>query len=140
MEVPPEPLASQFVEAVVAHARFTYPEEACGLLAVDGERRVRMAYCLTNRDRSRFRFTVDPTEHYHAWRHAERHGWDIGGVFHSHPASPAFPSQTDVAGALDPDWLYVIVSLSDESNPEVRAFRIEAGAVAEVAAGGSLVG
>jgi hypothetical protein len=45
-----------------------------------------------------------------------------------------------VAGALDPDWLYVIVSLSDESNPEVRAFRIEAGAVAEVAAGGSLVG
>ena len=126
------PLPSPIVEAAIAHAEFTYPEEACGLLAVDDAGSIRMAYCLTNRDRSRYRFTVDPNEHYRAWKHAERHGWDIGGAFHSHPASPAYPSATDVAGALDPSWVHVIVSLADPASPNVRAFRIADGAVHEL--------
>lgn len=127
-------LHSQIIEAAIAHGRYTYPEEACGLLAVDGEGEVRMAYCLTNVERSRYRFTVDPSEHYRAMRHAERYGWDIGGVFHSHPFSPAYPSATDVAGALDPTWLYVVVGLARPDDPEVRTFSIVAGEVTEVGA------
>ena len=130
-------LPGQIVDAVIAHARFTHPEESCGLLAVDATGAVRMAYCLTNRERSRYRFTVDPGEHYRAWRHAERNGWEIGGVFHSHGFSPAYPSATDVAGALDPTWLHVVVGLADPDAPEVRSFRIVGGSVEEV---GSAVG
>ena len=125
-------LPSQVVDAVIAHARFTYPEEACGLLAVDDTGDVRMVYCLTNVERSRYRFTVDPNEHFRAWRHAERNGWEIGGAFHSHPASAAVPSSSDIAGALDPTWLHVIVGLADAERPEIRAFRIAEGEAVEL--------
>jgi proteasome lid subunit RPN8/RPN11 len=122
----------EMVAAMVAHARFAAPEEACGLLAADPSGQWRMVYCLTNRESSPYRFTVDPNEHYRAMRHAERNGWEIAGVFHSHPKSAATPSATDVAGALDPDWLYVIVSLQRPDVPEVRSFRIRDGVVEAV--------
>ena len=125
-------LPRQIADAMVAHARFVYPEEACGLLAVDDAGRLRMAYCLTNVERSRFRFTVDPNEHYRALRHAERNGWDIGGVFHSHPDSAAYPSRTDVDGALDPSWIHVIVGFVDADVPEISAFSIRSGEVTEL--------
>jgi proteasome lid subunit RPN8/RPN11 len=125
-------LPAQIRQAVIAHARFTYPNEACGLLAVDEQGAIQMAYCLTNLDQSRYRFTVDPKEHFWAWRHAERNGWDIGGVFHSHPFSPAYPSATDVRSALDPSWLHVVVGLADVGAPEVRMFTIAAGTVTEI--------
>ena len=82
--------------AIEAHARWCFPEEACGLLALDSSGSLRMAYCLTNAAASAERFTVHPVEHYRAIEHAERHGWHIGGDFHSHPRSPAVPSASDV--------------------------------------------
>jgi proteasome lid subunit RPN8/RPN11 len=124
-------VAPGVIDAMVAHARFTLPEEACGLLAGPAPGEVAMAYCLTNRDRSAYRFTLDPTEHFRAMQHAARRGWSVLGVFHSHPASPASPSATDVACALDPEWVYVVVGLADPERPEVRAFDIRAGAVTE---------
>jgi proteasome lid subunit RPN8/RPN11 len=117
------------VSAMIAHARFCSPEEACGLLAADADGGWRMVYCLTNREHSPYRFTVDPNEHYRAMRHAERNSWEIAGVFHSHPKSAALPSGTDIAGALDPDWLYVIIGLQRSDVPEVRSFRIRHGVV-----------
>lgn len=126
MEVP-----GQIHEAMVAHAHFSFPEEACGLLAADSAGRLRMAYCLTNIDRSSVSYTLDPAEHFHALHHAEAQGWELGGVFHSHSHSAAFPSPTDVALALEPLWLYVIVGLADPRRPEVRGFRIRDGKVAE---------
>ena len=90
-----------------------------------------MAYPMTNVERSRVRFTVSPREHYGAIKHAERSGWSIGGSFHSHPDSAAFPSARDVEGALDPAWLYVVVGMGN-GYPEIRAFRIREYAVDEV--------
>lgn len=132
-------LPADIREALVAHARFTYPEEACGLLAVDGDGRLRMAYCCTNVERSPVSYTVDPTEHLRSMLHAERNGWTLGGVFHSHTHSAAYPSRTDVARALEPEWLYALVSLEDPDHPEVRAYRIRDGNITEeplVAPGG----
>ena len=123
-------LPGEMVSAMIAHARFCAPEESCGLLAADRDGRWRMVYCLTNRESSPYRFTVDPNEHYRAMRHAERNGWEIAGVFHSHPKSAPLPSAADIAGALDPDWLYVIVGLQRPDVPEVRSFRIRDGVVA----------
>jgi proteasome lid subunit RPN8/RPN11 len=51
------------------------------------------------------------------------------GIYHSHPRSPAEPSQTDINLAHYPHWLYLIVSLADD--PVVRAWRIADGRVEE---------
>lgn len=126
------PINVEMHDAIVTHAKFCFPEEACGLIAVDEDNVLRMVYATTNVERSRVRFTVAPREHFGAIRHAEERGWVIAGSFHSHPDSSAFPSARDIDGALDPDWLYVIVGLGDGA-PEVRGFRIRDYEVAEVA-------
>lgn len=117
-------LPGQIEEAILAHGAFVFPEEACGLLAADGQGELRMAYCLTNREHSSTRFTVDPVEHHGALRHAERCGWTIVGSFHTHPRSAPVPSRADIAGALDPDWIYAIAGPMDHPAPQVRLFRI----------------
>jgi [CysO sulfur-carrier protein]-S-L-cysteine hydrolase len=81
---------------------------------------MRFAYPLTNSAPSPTTYTVDPDEHFHAMRHAEANGWEIGGVFHSHPGGVARPSNTDIATAIDPGWLHLITDLN-----EVRAFAID---------------
>lgn len=116
---------------MVSHARFARPQEACGLLAADAEGRLRMAYCLSNLDASAFSYTLDPSEHIRALYHAESLGWSLAGVYHSHPAGSAVPSATDVAKALEPEWLYAIIGLGN-GEPEVRGFRIRDGEVTEV--------
>ncbi len=125
-------IPSQVRQAMVAHAQFCYPQEACGLIAVDTDLRMRMVYATTNVDRSRVKFTVAPREHYGAIRHAESMGWTIGGSFHSHPESAAFPSARDIEGALDPTWLYFVVGMNN-GYPDVRGFRIRQYQVDEVA-------
>jgi proteasome lid subunit RPN8/RPN11 len=124
-------LPAQIRQAIEAHARWAFPQEACGLLAADAAGRLRMAYCLTNVEANSSRFTVDPAEHFGAQSHAERQGWKIAGSFHSHPRSAAEPSAHDVSGALDPSWIYVIAGPVEEQVP-VRAFRIRSGFVREL--------
>ena len=121
---------AQMVDGMIAHSRFTYPEEACGLLAADSGGRLRMVYCLTNSDRSETAYTIEPTEHFRALQHAEAQGWTLVGTFHSHPQSPPFPSATDVRLAAEPDWVYFIVGLNDP--PEVRGFRLREGTISEL--------
>lgn len=127
----PLDIPTQIYEAMVAHSRFTYPEEACGLLAADDRGRLRMVYCLTNADHSAVSYTIEPTEHFRALQHAESHGWELVGAFHSHPESPAWPSTTDVRRAAEPEWVYLIVGLNPV--PEVRGFNLRVGSIAEVA-------
>ena len=124
-------LPDQIRQAIEAHARWAYPQEACGLIATDADGHLRMAYCLTNTEDHADRFTVDPEEHFGAQSHAERHGWRIAGSFHSHPDSAAEPSAHDVAGALDPTWIYLIAGPVGESIP-IRSFRIRSGSVTEI--------
>lgn len=121
----------QILEAMLVHADNCHPEESCGLLASDPAGAVRMAYPLTNTLRSSTNYTIEPREHVKALRHAERLGWEITGVFHSHPHTQAYPSPTDVQLAPDPEWLYVVVGLENRSHPVVRGFRIAGGRIEE---------
>ncbi len=118
-------------EAIFAHTRFCAPKEACGLLAFDVPGRVRFVYCLTNADRSPYRFTVDSNEHFKAVLHAESNGWEIAGSFHSHPIGTPEPSQADVAAALDPTWVHMIVAHHGD-DLVVMAYRVEFGTVVDV--------
>lgn len=120
-------LPQQGREAILAHADFCFPNECCGLLAGEAEGRVRFVYPLTNADNSPTSYTIEAREHFEAWRHAERHGWELLGAFHSHPLGPNHPSHTDRERAAEPDWAYVIVSDGD-----LRAYRIVNRAVTRI--------
>jgi proteasome lid subunit RPN8/RPN11 len=103
---------------IVDHCLSALPNEGCGLLALDGDRVVGI-YPTGNDDASPQSYTIPPQEHYEALVDAESKGWEIGGVFHSHPGGPAEMSPVDLARALDRDWIYVVVGLSGNV-PEVR--------------------
>ena len=124
-------LPAEIRRAVVVHTAFCLPHEACGLLAADDSGRLRLAYCLRNVTPSPSAYTLDPGEHFRALRDAEARGWHLAGVFHSHPRGPAYPSPTDVAQALEPEWLYLVVGLEDPVTPEVRGYWIKDGTVVE---------
>lgn len=118
-------------DRIVAHCLDGLPLEACGLLAGrDGE--VCEVYPAANAARSARVYTVEPRDLLHADRAADAAGLSLIGVWHSHTHSPAYPSPTDVAQAPDPDWHYVIVSLSD-LEPVLRSYRVVAGAAEEEA-------
>ena len=113
--------------AIEAHAENCLPDECCGLLAADSSGAIRFAYPLQNSAPSPVSFTIAPDEHFGAFRHAERQGWEIGGVFHSHPGGKATPSATDVGAAFDPQWVHLIYG-----RDELRAFSIRDGEVHEL--------
>jgi len=119
------------VEEIIAHARAEYPNEACGLLAGKNGR-VNKAYRMTNAAHSSVPYRLDPEEQCRAMMDIEAKGWDIVAIYHSHVASPAYPSATDVEMAYYPDSLYLIVSLANWKQPILRAFRIVEGEIEEV--------
>ena len=116
-------LPKAFADEIVAHALEEEPNEACGLLAGEDERIVKL-YRVTNAEHSPNRFFMEPGELYRAYREMEDNGWELLAIYHSHPQGQASPSDTDVRLASWPDALYVIVSLLDRDRPVMRAFRI----------------
>ena len=78
------------------------------------------------------RFLIDPQDHIDAIRGARKRGLDVLGFYHSHPHSPAVPSETDRAEASYPGDLYMIVSLKDDP-PELRLYRLTDGNFRELA-------
>jgi len=143
----PGPVAADLPEAIrdaiVAQARTEYPNEACGLIvgdaaAADGGRALR--YQPTrNKAASPSRYEIDPADLLRLTIETDDADEVFWGIVHSHTHSPAVPSPTDIGLAFYPDALYLLVSLSDDEadrltgEPGVRAWRIVAGAVHEVA-------
>lgn len=128
--------------AIVAHARAELPNEACGLVVGDrpaaaGGRALRWAP-VRNRAVSPFRYEIHPDDLLRLTIETDDADETFWAIVHSHVASPARPSPTDIGLAFYPDALYVLVSLHpDEADPVtgdpgVRAWRILDGAVHEV--------
>jgi [CysO sulfur-carrier protein]-S-L-cysteine hydrolase len=112
--------------ALVEHAREEAPNECCGYLrARDGV--VDEVTRSENLRASPYGYELDPRSLLTA-NELDDEGWQVG-IYHSHPRSPAEPSQTDINLALYPHWLYVIVTL--DGQPGVRAWRIDDGRVEE---------
>jgi proteasome lid subunit RPN8/RPN11 len=130
-------------DEIIAHARRDLPNEACGLVvgdapAAEGGQPLRWVP-LRNALGSPFRYEIDPQDLLDLTIETERAGESFWAIVHSHVASPARPSPTDVRQSFYPDALYVIVSLDPaEADPQtgaesVRAWRIVDGGVHEVA-------
>ena len=99
-----------------------------GSLIPDG--RVDLVYPTGNADASARTYSVDSRDLIRSLRAAEAVGLELVGVFHSHTHTDAWPSPTDVRQAMEPNWLYVIVSLKD-GDPVLRSFRITDGNIQE---------
>jgi proteasome lid subunit RPN8/RPN11 len=119
-------------ERLVAHAREEAPNECCGLLVGSGSV-IDECVRARNLEASPTRYLLDPADHFAAIRRLRGSGRAVLGVYHSHPASPAVPSPSDLAEALYPDFIWVIVSLASPECPEVSAYRIRDGAVTPLA-------
>ena len=117
-------------QRIVDHCLEALPNEGCGLIASDQQGRVTEVYLTSNSEASPTGYTVPPEEHFAALGDAESKGWELSGVFHSHPDGTARPSLTDVMTANDPTWVYLVVGL--RSTPTIRAWRIRDKNVAEV--------
>lgn len=113
-------LSGDLRRQIVEHCFAGLPNEGCGLLALDGDRVVRV-YPTGNDDASPTSYTVPPQEHYDALVDAETEGWELRGAFHSHPSGPPAMSDTDVVRALTPRWVYLVIDLSGD-RPRIVAW------------------
>lgn len=122
---------AQQYDQILSHAQAGLPNEACGLIAGirQGENNiVRKVYLLQNTDQSPEHFSMDPKEQFDAVSDMRRNEYTLLGNFHSHPATPARPSEEDIRLAFDPSISYIIVSLQQHP-PVLKCFRIRQGTV-----------
>jgi len=139
----------QILEDLVAHARELDPFECCGLLAgADGT--VTRQYRITNQvakdpqavtvfneanvkqlghlpetARAEVAYFMDPKEMLAAFKDMREQRLELTVIYHSHTHSPAYPSMTDVGLAYYPDAAYLIVSLENMSQPDIRTYWIK---------------
>lgn len=118
------------IDAVVEHARRDHPDECCGVVAGRDGVATRVI-AMDNAERSPTGFSFDPAEQLRVWRDLDDAGEELLAVYHSHTATPAYPSRTDVRwSANTPGVSWLLVSTRADE-PEVRSFRIDDGVVAE---------
>jgi proteasome lid subunit RPN8/RPN11 len=123
-------LSQEIIDEMISHAREDAPNECCGIIAGDNGNAVKLFRAL-NAEASPYRYSVDSKDLLRIHRECEENDWDFFAIYHSHTASEAYPSPTDVRLAFWPEAYYILVSLEDAANPVVRAFRILDGEVSE---------
>ena len=125
-------ISADLRDAMVAHARRDHPDEACGVIAgPEGSDTPVRFVPMTNAERSPTFYRFDPTEQLQLYRQMDAADEEAVVVYHSHTATEAYPSRTDVSYAGEPNAHYVLVSTRDPDVDEVRSFRIVDGEVTE---------
>lgn len=124
------------LDEIVAHAREDHPDEACGVIVgPEGSDEPRRLVRMLNADRSPTFFRFDPQEQLQLYQEMDAGGEEIVVVYHSHTATEAYPSRTDVGLAAEPQAHYLLVSTAasgrEEGPVEIRSYRIVAGVVTE---------
>ena len=120
------------VDAMVGHARADHPDEACGVIAgPEGSDRPERFIKMDNAERSPTFYRFDSGEQLKVWRALEEAGDAPIIIYHSHTATEAYPSRTDISFASEPDAHYVLISTRDAQEHELRSYRILDGVVTE---------
>jgi [CysO sulfur-carrier protein]-S-L-cysteine hydrolase len=118
--------------AIIAHAWADHPDEACGVIAGPaGSDRPERFIPMTNAERSPTFYRFDSMEQLRVWREMDERDEEPVVIYHSHTATAAYPSRTDVSYASEPEAHYVLVSTRDPDQVEFRSFRIVDGTVTE---------
>ncbi|MGQ4596326.1 Mov34/MPN/PAD-1 family protein [Nocardia sp. R6R-6] len=125
-------IRADLVEAMVAHARADHPDEACGVIAgPEGSDRPERFIAMVNAERSPTFYRFDSGEQLKVWREMDEADETPVVIYHSHTATDAYPSRTDVSYASEPFAHYVLISTRDPEQHELRSYRIVDGEVAE---------
>ena len=125
-------IRADVVEAIVAHARRDHPDEACGVVAgPEGSDRPERFVPMLNAARSPTFYEFDSGDLLRLYRDMDARGEEPVVVYHSHTATEAYPSRTDIGLAQEPGAHYVLVSTRDPERHEFRSFRIVDGEVTE---------
>lgn len=120
-------ITKESINQIIKHARTDAPVEACGYL---GEKNgvAWGVFPMENIDASGEHFSLNPEEQFSVIRNMREMELKPAAVYHSHPETPARPSEEDIRLAYDPEMSYVIVSLAG-TEPSVKSFRIRNGKV-----------
>jgi proteasome lid subunit RPN8/RPN11 len=119
-------------DKIVSHARADHPDEACGVIAGPaGSDRPERFIPMLNAQRSPTFYEFDSMELLRVWREMDDRGEEPVVIYHSHTATEAYPSRTDISYANEPEAHYVVVSTRDPDETEFRSFRIIDGTVTE---------
>ncbi len=86
---------------------------------------------MTNAERSPTFYRFDSMEQLKVWREMDDRDEVPVVIYHSHTATEAYPSRTDISLASEPDAHYVLVSTRDDETAEFRSYRISDGVVTE---------
>jgi [CysO sulfur-carrier protein]-S-L-cysteine hydrolase len=117
---------------ILAHAAADYPDEACGVIAGPaGSDRPERFVPMLNAERSPTFYRFDSMEQLRVWREMDDRAEEPIVIYHSHTATEAYPSRTDISYASEPSAHYVLVSTREPGQPEFRSFRIADGVVTE---------
>ena len=108
-------------DMIIDHARKDHPDEACGVIAgpVGSDTPVRFVPMQNSLEQLR------------VWREMDDSDEEAVVIYHSHTATQAYPSRTDISYASEPQAHYVLVSTRDEPRTEFRSYRIVDGEVTE---------
>jgi proteasome lid subunit RPN8/RPN11 len=129
-------IVRSLVDDMVAHARADHPDEACGVIAGPSDSGVPSRFVpMINAARSPTFYEFDSTDLLRLYRDMDDRDEVPVVIYHSHTATEAYPSRTDIALASEPDAHYVLISTretgADEGPFEFRSFRIVDGEVSE---------
>jgi len=113
---------------MIVHAKEGFPLEVCGILGGSGDV-VSVIYRMTNTDASNEHFMMDPREQFAVVKDIRAKGLAMLAIYHSHPETPARPSDEDIKLALTPEVSYLIISLADRDVPDIKSYKISAGNV-----------
>jgi proteasome lid subunit RPN8/RPN11 len=117
---------------ILAHARADHPDEACGVIAgPESSDRPERFIPMLNAERSPTFYRFDSLEQLRVWREMDDRGEEPVVIYHSHTATEAYPSRTDISYASEPGAHYVLVSTRDPDRDDFRSFRIVDGEVTE---------
>ena len=113
------------LDAMIEHARRDHPDEACGVIAGPlGSDTPTRFIPMVNAARSTTFYEFDSGDLLRLYRQMDANDEEPVVVYHSHTATPAYPSRTDISYASEPNAHYVLVSTRDQEVTEVRSYRI----------------
>ncbi|MGB2840292.1 MAG: M67 family metallopeptidase [Actinomycetes bacterium] len=125
-------IGKDLIDAMVTHARADHPDEACGVIAGPaGLDRPERFVPMVNAARSPTFYEFDSMDLLRLYREMDARDEEPVVVYHSHTATEAYPSRTDISYASEPNAHYVLVSTREPDTAEIRSFRIVDGVVTE---------
>ncbi len=123
-------------DAIVAHAKRDHPDEACGVVAgPEGSDTPTRFVPMVNAAGSPTFYEFDPADLLALYKEMDANDEEPVVIYHSHTATEAYPSRTDIGLAMEPNAHYVLVSTREHGNSdgavEFRSYRIVDGEVTE---------